>query len=306
VSRELGSDTERVIVDLHTADVVQSPSSQWIAYVVAQGGPGGEDGDFVRRPELHLQDLSSGLDVDLGVGFAPLWSPSRRELVYLRPDRIRKCDGETCSSTSRVMLGNPDGSTRPIADAGRWHVLAWAGDRVLVSDENDTSKTISVSAGGADQFSIAVPPDQIWDSAPDGRALMTAVPGKATFTSLLGGRPSGSPQSFDLGGAILGDGSWSVGSGRIVAVMRDPGGSHLVLLSPTAAPFPVAGSQGAMGNVVWDAAGDGFAYVSVAADPGYLEARTCRVVSELEIRCRPLFRWTHGVSLLSLAATAAP
>jgi hypothetical protein len=304
VTRALGSNAEHVEVDLHTAGVAASGSG-WLAYVVPKrGSASGEDGDFVRRPELHLLELDSGEDLKIGLGFAPLWKADGTEVAFLRPNRARRCDGESCAGKVHVLVVAPGEPAGSISGSGQLHLLAWAGDRVLVSDDRHLTSTTSLSAAGGSPFSIPVPPSEIWDASPDGSLLLSVAPGKLKFTELRGGHLTEKVRSVPIPGAILGDGSWSAGSGKLVGVLRmRDGRSSLSFLSPDRPPLPVPGSSGAMGNVVWDRAGDSFAYVGVdATRRSRLQAILCRPRPAGREVCRRWFSWAQGVSLLELRA----
>jgi hypothetical protein len=303
VTRILGSEVEHVVVDLHTADVAASPRSGWIAYVAPRGSASGE-GDFVRRPELRLLDLPSGAQQDAGVGFSPLWRADGSELAFLAPNRPRSCDAESCTGGVRVMIGAPGQPSRPLTGYGHLHLLAWAGDRVLVSDDSDLSRTTSLSVDGSPAFSIPVPPSEIWDASPDGSLLLTVTPDGSSFTRLSRGHLARSAGTFHGPHAILGDGSWSAGSGRLVAVVRTAAGkARLGFVTPLRGVVPISGTQGAMGNVVWDRGGDSFAFVAVDGnDSNRLRAVLCRSLTREGASCRPWFSWRQGVSLLQLTS----
>lgn len=303
-SWDVGSGAPRAIADLHTADVTASTSSPLIAYVIPQkGSDPSANGDFVLSPELHLLDMESGDDVDLGPGFSPLWNALGRQFVYLSPTQPRGCDGETCTGTVRVNLAVPGQPTRPISGPGHWHLLAWSGDRVLVSEDGDPSQAISLSSTGGPSFAIQVPPSEIWDASPKGDELLAVAQGKISLLHLERGRPTGEVHTIATR-ASLGDGTWSAGSGVVAAALIEAGRqTRLALLSGTGPPEPVAGSEGAMGNVVWNVAGDHFAYVSIdSADPSRLQASLCHLTAG-RTTCRDLFSWSQGVSLLKLAAS---
>ena len=304
VTRAFGSDAEHLGVDLHTAGVAASGSG-WLAYVVPQkGSASGEDGDFVRRPELHLLQLTSGEDLKIGLGFAPLWRADGTKVAFLRPNRARRCDGESCAGKVRVLVVAPGEPARSISGSGHLHLLAWEGDRVLVSDDRHVTSTTSLSAAGGSPFSIAVPPSEIWDASPDGNLLLTVAPGELNFTGLREGRLTADVRSVPIPGSILADGSWSAGSSKLAGVLRKRNGrSRLSFLSPDRAPVPVPDSAGAMGNVVWDRAGDSFAYVAVDANHrSRLQAILCRPRPPGAEVCRRWFSWAQGVSLLELRA----
>lgn len=297
-SRDIRSGPPRLVVDLHTADVAISTSSGSLAYVLPEGSSVGE-GDFVRRPELHLLDMSSGKDADLGVGFSPVWNATGSEFVYLSPTQPRGCDGETCAGAVRVTLAAAGAAPQPISSPGQWHLLAWSGDRVLASEASHAGVTFSLSSTGGPTFAIQIPPNEIWDASPTGSQLISVTSGKISLLELRGGHPVGDAHTIATD-AVLGDGTWSSGSELIAAVLIQKGrGGRMALLSGMHAPVPVAGSQGAMGNVVWDLAGDRFAYVSVdGSDRSRLQAVLCRLGSDRSARCKPVFSWAQGVSLL--------
>jgi hypothetical protein len=305
VTRAIGAGVEHTVVDLHTADVTASPTSSWVAYVIAQKGsdPSG-NGDFVRRPELHLLDLASGTDVDVGLGFGPLWKTDGTEVAYLAPDRSRSCDGESCAGAVRVMLAAPAMPSRTITKFGRLHLLAWAGTRVLVSNDADPTDTISVATNGSRALTLAIPPSEIWDASPDGSMLITVSRATVSFTELRGGRPTQTVTNFDMS-AALGDGSWSTNPGRVAGVVRkSDGSSRLALLSAYRGVIPIPGSQGAMGNVVWEQAAGRFAFVAVdARHHNRLQAVLCRLTGGAPAPCRRWFSWSQGVSLLKLSAS---
>jgi hypothetical protein len=262
------------------------------------------DGDFVRKPKLHLLNLASGSDLDVGVGFSPLWDGAGRRIAYLAPDSPRSCDGETCAGAVRVMVAAPGIQARPLTAFGHLHLLAWAGDRLLVADDKDLSRTTSLALDGSAAFSVPLPPSEIWDASPDGRLLLSVTPGRLHFTTLVGGHTTSGARSFSLAAGTLGDGSWSAGSGRVAGVLREPDGSaHMALLTPDRGLQPIGGTDGAMGNVVWDRAGSRFAYVGV--NEGHrdrLRAMLCRLIPGGETVCKPWFSWRQGISLLRLTS----
>jgi hypothetical protein len=301
VKRTTGSAVERELLDLHTADVAAAPSSAWLAYVLSRG-TSTEDGDFTQVPDLHLLDPRQSEDADLGPGFAPLWSSSGSQLAYLMPTQPRRCDGESCAGAVRVMTVTPGGSPRAISPSGHWHLLAWLGDRVLVANEQEFGRTLSLS-GSRNSIPINAPPNEIWDGSPDGRLLVTVTPGKINFTHVVGGNPTDEVRSFHSS-ATLGDGSWNPASRLIAGVLRTGTGStRMTLLSEHAGLLPIERSRGAMGSVIWDSAGDRFVYVSVAAENrNRLQANLCNLRPAQKVTCRPWFTWSQGVSLLQLSA----
>jgi hypothetical protein len=299
LSSDLRSGRKHLIADVHSADVSASQGGHWLAYVVPRRPSGAPaNGDFVEHPELHLLDLTSGDDVTVGPGFAPLWRPAGDELAYLVPSGPRTCDGESCRGEAVVMIAAPRQTPRSLAEPGRWHLLAWAGDRVLASNERNLRRTFALSSVGAGIVAIHLPPNQIWDASSSGSTLIVVAPDGLEYVEAKDGVPTGAMRVLHTGGTV-GDGAWSAGSERLAAVLSR-GNSKLFLLSPGRAPVVVPKSTGALGNVVWNRAGDELAFVALASgNPGRLQALACRVTPQPP-SCRRLFTWTQGVSLLKL------
>jgi hypothetical protein len=304
VTRSLGTDAEHTVVDLHTADVSASSTSSWLAYVVPKKGSSVGNGDFVRRPELHLLDASSGTDVKVGPGFDPQWNSDGTEVAYVAPSHARTCDAETCGGAVRIMIAGPGVAPSPITGFAHLHLLGWAGSRVLISNDADLKHTTSAATDGSQPVAIQVPPSVVWDVSPDGRLLVTVGQGDVTFTQLVGGRPTRSVKRFGIAGGTLGDGSWSTDPTRAAGVVRRrDGSSQMALLSPQEGVVPVPGTEGAMGNVVWDSGAGRFAFVAVdARHRNRLETVLCRMTGDMGASCRPWFSWSLGVALLKLSS----
>lgn len=272
------------------------------AAVVTAAVPTGNDQDFLEYPELQTIDLAGGAREILGPGFSPLWSASD-SLAYIEPVERRACDGEVCSGRARVVVAGPGGSPQPVTSPGRWGLLGWAGTRLLVTDQSDLRRTVSVGPDG-DTTSLAIPPSEVWGASPDGHWLLRADRRSSRILALdESGAPTGRAIDMDLDGAALGPGAWAPDSSTVtaVAITAAPGGipvSRMLTLSTAGPPpKPVPGSRRAVGGVIWASDSSRFAYAQ-ATGPGLsrLTARLC----DLDGACRSLFHWTQGVTLLAL------
>jgi hypothetical protein len=291
---EIESGKSTRLARLPAPDVAASRSTRWIAYVV---GTSAVADDFVESPVLHLLDVTSGEDIDAGPGFAPLWHPLDDRVAFLRPAEPRECDAETCRGAVTVAVVEPGGAAQDLLPAGRWGLLAWAGDDLLVADGKDLSHTTVVGPGV--HTKLDVPPSEIWDASPDGRRLVTVGATGAQVVHLDAGTISGSPRAVDLPGGLLGDGSWSSDSTRFAAIVRDRGGTRVVVVEGdglTARPLP--GSAGAAGSVLWSPSGTVVSITRSAQGGRRLEAAFCPVDSGT--RCRGLFSWVQDVVLLRM------
>jgi Tol biopolymer transport system component len=207
---ELGSGELRRIGRSPTRDVFASNSGSWLAYVVS-GGTAAEEHDFLLEPILQAINLDSGDKVELGPGFSPLWHPTAAKLAYLRPVGSAQCSGEGCSGLFDVVVHDMQTSMSSVLAEGRYSLLGWSDDRVLVADQNDLSTTRSLGPRG-DAEPLDVAPSELWDASPDGRWLLKSASEGVTLVDTRDGRQ----RSIEVEG-VLGDGAWSPDS-RYVAV----------------------------------------------------------------------------------------
>jgi hypothetical protein len=263
---------------------------------------GGSDGstqpprDFVAKPELRLLELGSGRETVVGPGFAPLWAPGSRGLVFLRPQGDRRCSGEVCKGDLAVVYVElATARRRVLLEGGRWGLLSWLGSRVLVSDVGNLTGTLAVSTDGSKRR-IAPSPQEVWGGSPDGRWLVTVRSGRPEFLSVEGGVPTGASVPISTGRGVLAEGAWSPDSTRVAAVVLGRRAGRLVTFGPEA-PIPrtFAGARGTTGPVLWSP--DGGQVVATRTARRGLQVIACRVE---DLRCRPLLDYERDVSLVGL------
>jgi hypothetical protein len=300
-SFDLSGGEQEPLLTLPTGDAVISPDGATVA-VVAPSIPTGNDEEFLEYPELLMVDMGGGARSTVGPGFSPQWSAAGH-LAYLEPVERRACDGEQCSGRVRVTIIQPGGAPRRSTRPGHWNLLGWAGDRVLVADRSDLSRTLSLGPDGTETV-LAIPPSQIWGGSPDGRWLIQAK-GRTTRIRPLDadGAPAGRGPRVELSGAALGPGAWAPDSASVAGVaIRAPSGgipisSAVTFSTDEPEPSLVPGSRRASGNVIWASDSSRFAYVQATGPRGgHLTARMCAPGGS----CRDLFHWTQGVTLLAL------
>jgi hypothetical protein len=209
---DLDSGTTVPIGRTPTTDVYASESSEWIAYAVAgDGAQGGED--FLAEPVLRAINVETGDRAEIGPGFNPLWHPTETRLAYLRPIVRRQCSGESCEGLLEVVVYDPESKDSTVlTDPGRFNLLAWSAERVLVADESDLSVTLSLGTDG-DVERLDLEPSELWDASPDGRWLLRSALDGATLVDLDSGRE----RDLALDEGVLADGAWSPDSKHIVA-----------------------------------------------------------------------------------------
>ena len=276
-----------------------SPDGRWIAAVVPLEATGDARRDFVSRPELRLLEVASGRQSRVGPGFSPLWAPDGRVLVYLRPLEPRVCSPESCSGDVEVVrLDIDSGRATVLLEAGRWGLLSWLGERVLVADAKRLDGALAVSPDGTARR-IELAPSEVWAGSPDGEWLIAVRAGRPEVLEVRAGALLSRATVLPTEGGILAEGSWAPDSSLVASVVLGGkgAGSRLMLFAPHE-PILRAfhGLRGASGPVLWSR--DGSLLVAVQDAGLRREVATCRVA---ERSCAPLFSYARDVALVGIA-----
>lgn len=328
VRRDIEAGEEQPIEDFPTPDVYAAPGSTWLAYVTSKQV---KDDDFATEPVLHLYDTASQEKEGFGPGVAPVWNPSGTHVAFLRPIEPRDCLGEECRGESQIgVLDAETGEETVLLDPGRYTVLGWAGDWVLVSDFSDPSKVISVSLDD-DRAALDMPASQFWGASPDGRWVVKTNAKKTEFIAIEDGELGDERIPVKLGDQELFEGRWSHDSAQVAAVTGTTSAvesakgkknkdkknkdkkskdkkdkkdapravtTQVVTFSPDGPePVMVEESYGATGGVLWAVDNEAIVFTSLL-DPktGLFQAKHCPVGNEGE--CTIVTSWTEGVELL--------
>mgnify|MGYP000430355305 CR=1 FL=1 len=241
------------VLRVGTAQVAASPDGGSVALVVERGSP--RDSDFGDEPHVVLVDLATEDRVNLGPGFAPMWSPGGTRLAFLRPVEDRECFSETCLGEAELVVADRDGSAKTLTEPGSWGVLGWVGDEVVVSHETGSPETMKVAIDGRRQV-LELSPSSFWGTSPDGRWIVSSDDGEVVIHPISTEGVLGAPSPINTSGRSLGAGAWSPDSSMLAGVLvgesligRD---NVIAAISPTAPiPTTVKGSRGAIGQVLW-------------------------------------------------------
>lgn len=297
---DLDTGAEELVVDVPTAGVHAAPLTRWIAYVTS--GP--KDDDFASDPELLLYDPAAGRTTSAGPGLAPVWSADGTRLAYLRPVEPRDCFGEECRGAVVLGLVEPGtGEPSTVLEPGRYSVLGWAGDRVLVSDFDDTSRIVVASPDGAAGF-LDLAPSELWEASPDGRWILAQTDNGTELLSLDGTELGAERIPVDLGGRALLEARWSPDSALIAALTADPerpAARHEIVLFSSDDPraTTVDGTRGALGGPVWSADGRAIAFTGAQRARG---RRLTGVVCDAsrDGACETVVSGRSGVTILRI------
>jgi hypothetical protein len=297
------SGEEETIAELGSADAAVSPNGSLVAFVTAGAG---DDKDFIENPELKLMEVATGEVSEAGAGFSPSFSPDGKLLAYFEPVGSRKCEGEVCSGDSRVMAGAPGETAREILGPGRWVRLGWAGDRLMVVDQDDPS-AVQLISEDVDPTPLDLSAASVWGGSPTGETILlvgansvefraleeNGVGSESTLVALNGtlGQGAWAPDGATVAGALIGGAKGGIPRTELATIATEdrPGGRVGI----------VPDSNGAVGQVVWDSAGKTLAYVR-SAPPKGLNLEAVRCDRPPDGACEAVFSWKRGVVLLHL------
>ena len=293
----LDRDFEEALGRVPSADVTASVGGDALAYIVPSA-PSAQDEDFVALPDLYVRDVGGGGESLIGSGVGPLWHPDGRRLAYLEPRGPRVCEAETCEGTAAVVIADVEEEQRnTVLGQGRWALLAWLGDALVVADRDTASTVVVDMTGSVEQLGLS--PDEFWGASPDGRWVAAVEGDVLRFLPAPGAAQA--PQAVDISGRILAEGAWAPTSDVIAAVVLDErGGSSLALIEPAGGLDEVEGSRGAAGPVLWASDGSSYVYVRSSGRRGLrLEAVHCELGPRP--KCARLLSWARGISPLALS-----
>lgn len=303
------------------AGVIESPSvyastgSRWLAYVTSKNVA---DDDFAAEPVLHLYDPETEDESSHGAGVAPVWNRSGTHLAFLRPVEPRECQGETCAGDVQIgVVEASSGRESLLLDPGRYSILGWAGEWILVSDFTAPGSIVAVSLDD-ERKELDMPASQYWDSSPDGRWIVKTNAKKTEFVSIDDGELGEERVEVDLGQYALFEGSWAHDSSRVAAVVslesstpkgkgngkgdEKKGGqeasTRIVTFSPEDPELvQVEGTFGATGTVLWSVDNESIVFSSLL-DPkrALFQAKHCSLGNDSP--CEIVTSWTEGVALL--------
>jgi Tol biopolymer transport system component len=278
---DFGSGTARPIGRTPTTEVHASESSPWLAYVVAgDGAQGGED--FLAEPVLQAINTETGAATEIGPGFNPLWHPTDTRLAYLRPNMPRQCSGESCEGLFEVVVYEPESNESSVlTKPGRFNLLAWSDDRVLVADGSDLSVTLSLGSRGEVER-MDLKPSELWDASPDGRWLLRSSSQDAVLVDLISGRE----RTLSIGQGVLAEGAWSPDSKHIVAGVLNEARTRtraLLIDVPSVEVHAITGELPGILGVTWAPESRQFGFLTFLDRSNRTELNLCSV---MDIRCR--------------------
>jgi len=277
------SGTVEPIGQTPTTDVYASEGTPWIAYVVAgDGAQGGED--FLAEPVLRTINVATEATTEIGPGFNPLWHPTDTRLAYLRPIERRQCSGERCDGLFEVVVYDADSKASTVlTEPGRFNLLAWSGDRVLVADESDLAVTLSLGSKD-DVQGLNLEPSELWDASPDGRWLLRSTSEGSTLVDLDTGRE----RALSMGRGVLADGAWSPDSKHIVAGVLNEARTKtraLLIDVPSGEVREVTDELPGILGVTWTPDARQFGFLTFVDRSNRTELNLC---SSLDVRCEVL------------------
>ena len=248
-----------------------SQSSEWVAYVSAddpEAASDDEEGDDEEidpsappapsQPLLTVFDPYSEDETSLGVGLTPTWNATGDRVAFIRPLEPENCSAVlTCPGDVDVVVADPaSGDETTVLEEGRWSIVAWAGDRLLLEEEGNAEETIVASLDGETEPADYTPAGVLGVS-PDGSWLLHQADGEARFWPITDGLPSGDAVDVEIGDDFIYGATWSHDSAQVAATMGAPPGER---------PDPDRGKKGKKAKGGDDGKGDEEEFVPLTAE----------------------------------------
>lgn len=287
---------------IESPSVYASPGSQWIAYVTSKIGE-----DFAAEPSLRLYDPESDRTEKLGPGVAPVWNASGSHVAFLRPVEARECQGEECTGDVQVAVVDvATGVDTLLLDPGRYTILGWAGEWVMVSNFDDPATVTAVDLQNQPEV-LDMPASQFWDASPDGRWVVKTNAKKTEFVPFSDGALGEDRVAVPLEDYRLLEGGWAHDSSRVAAVValeeeskkgKVAESTRIVTFSPEDPELAlVERTFGATGTVMWSVDNDSIVFTTLL-DPkrALFQAQQCSLGNQSG--CEIVTSWTEGVALL--------
>ena len=270
------------------------------------GSTGPDDGSFATwvafltpvEPRLHIYDRSAD-ELTARRGTSPLWNASGSRLAYKRPFILgTPCDEERCKGDEQVFVFQSEsGKTRAVLEPGRWDIVAWADETLVVGDRRRPEGVLLVSPDG-EQRRIEVPYEGIKSVSPDGKWMLF---GPESGPELL--RVDDGIEAWLLGDAddTVTNVAWSSDSSRAAVVATtDTLPSRLFIVdttsaSPTLEPFS---EDEVTGDVYWTDGDSGIVMTQVNREVPQFEASYCPV--DAPGSCVSLLEWTSSTRLFAI------
>ena len=312
VRKDLEEQTEDLVTDIPSPSVYAAPGSPWLAYVTSKTIDANDD--FATEPVLTLYNVENDEKKRFGAGVAPVWNPAGTHVAFLRPVDPRSCLGEECSGDLQVgVIEAATGTETLLLDHGRYTVLGWAGDWLLVSDFDNPTEVISVSLDD-ERKALDMPTSQFWGASPDGRWVIKTNAKKTEFISVEDGTLGEERIPVEVGSYELLEGAWSHDSSQVAAVTRLTSGTHkggkkrifvagepttqVMTFSPDSPELElVEKTYGAYGNLLWGPDNESIVFSSLLSPRKALfQASHCPVGNSGD--CSIVTSWTEGVVLL--------
>ena len=270
------------------------------------GSTGPDDGSFATwvafltpvEPRLHIYERSAE-ELTARRGTSPLWNASGSRLAYKRPFILgTPCDEERCKGDEQVFVFQSEsGKTRGVLEPGRWDIVAWADETLVVGDRKRPEGVLLVDPDG-EQQRIEVPYEGIKSVSPNGKWMLF---GPESGPELL--RIDDGIEAWSLGGDddTITNVAWSSDSSR-AAVVAATGAlpSRLFIVdtsaaSPTLEPF---NEDEVTGDVYWTEDDRGIVMTQVNREVPQFEASYCPI--DAPNSCVSLLEWTSSTRLFAI------
>lgn len=312
IRRDVEANEETAITDVPSPNVYAAPGSTWLAYVTSKATVGN-----TAVPVLEVYDTETESKQRIGPGVRPAWNAEGTQVAFVRPLVPTECLGEDCAGDVKIgFFDVATGDTSVVLVPGRYSILGWAGDRVLVSDFENKRSILALSPEG-ERIRLRIAAEEFIAASPVGEWILTQQGDVTEFIPLDAEGLGDERIAVELGEYEVLEAEFAHDATRVAAITGITAGvpvgndddgvieigkeattTQIQVFSPES-PEPVLVEEtfGAAGHLLWSVDNESVIF-SRLLDPkkALFQANHCPVANEGE--CTVVTSWTEGVAIL--------
>lgn len=255
----------------------------WVAYA----GP--------TDPVAHIYTFGQE-GIETVPGEAPTWKGDGSEFAVMRPVGGTECSEGECNGPVEVFtVDAASGEATELLNEGRWSLIGWVGDRLVVGDAQREDSAFIVEAKN-EVTPIDIAAEDIRSIAPDGQWIVVVAESgpelwsleddSVEFAERFGG-PEDTFTSID----------WTEDSSRFAAILTTLEDTTIVSVDvDSSTPDVVVDDLEPSGDLFWAPDEQGMVFTAVNREEVQLEATYCPLDGG---DCSVYITWQTGTSVIS-------
>lgn len=247
------------------------------------------------QPVIQLYDRAADEKETIS-GTAPVWDEAGQRFAYLSPTRLGSCSETDCEVPVQVVVFDTgSGESKLWLDQGRWSIVGWAGDELIVGDAKNKSRSSIVDAEG-DTRRLRIAFGDIKSVSPDGEWVISSKQSGPELVRIADGIDR-SPLGDNDDTVTFVD--WASDSSRAAVVATfDEDPPRLFIVDTESRSIEPFNEDEVVGEVFWGPDDQGVVLTRVDRDELQLQASFCRI--EAPDKCVSLLEWQTNIRVVGV------